>query len=380
MPISPYAPVREHEAKSDPHPQYIKSSTLAVVRAELEMQVKRITKIIPQKINGNGGKGEKGDKGDQGIQGPPGDDGGSAPHTHPISDVVDLQSTLDGKAASSHTHTIANVTGLQAALDGKAALSHTHAQSDVTNLVTDLAGKAASVHTHAQADVTGLVAALAGKAATTHTHAQADVTNLVSDLAGKAASVHTHAQSDVTNLVSALAGKANSSHTHAQADVTNLVSDLAGKAATGHTHAGLPVMGRIAADIAQSSNTTFSNLFTQALLASEIWSFEAIIYFTSAAATTGLVVQCDSPTSPTFGQCAMNVEETVIASRYLPAAFNATMIGTAAVVTPAINVAWVSGTLENGSNAGNIVIKFRSEVNGSAITVKRGSWCKFFKH
>lgn len=338
MAISPYAPVREHEAKADPHPQYLKSANVAVIRSELESQIKRIARILPQKAGAKGDKGDKGDpgsgggttgpqgpqgpqgnpgaqgvqgpqgetgaqgiqgqtgsqgpQGDTGPQGPPGEDGGQEPHTHPISDVVNLQTTLNGKAASAHSHAISDVTNLQSSLDGKAA----------------------------------------------------------------------------------------SSHTHTQANVTNLVSDLAGKAATGHTHAGLPVMGRIAADIAQSSNTTFSNLFTQALLASEIWSFEAIIYFTSAAAATGLVVQCDSPTSPTFGQCAMCVEETVTVGRYLPAAFNATMIGTAAVVAPAINIAWISGTLENGGNAGNLVVKFRSEVNGSAITVKRGSWCKFFKH
>ena len=43
----------------------------------------------------------------------------SKSHTHAISDVTNLQTTLDSKAASSHTHTIANVTGLQSALDGK---------------------------------------------------------------------------------------------------------------------------------------------------------------------------------------------------------------------------------------------------------------------
>ena len=47
-------------------------------------------------------------------------------HTHAISDVTDLQSTLNGKAASSHTHTIGGVDGLQTALNGKAASNHNH--------------------------------------------------------------------------------------------------------------------------------------------------------------------------------------------------------------------------------------------------------------
>jgi hypothetical protein len=44
-----------------------------------------------------------------------------ATHTHAISEVTNLQTTLDGKAATTHTHAIAEVTGLQTALDGKQA-------------------------------------------------------------------------------------------------------------------------------------------------------------------------------------------------------------------------------------------------------------------
>jgi hypothetical protein len=66
-------------------------------------------------------------------------------HTHTISDVTSLQTTLDGKASSSHTHIIGDVTGLQTALDGKASSTHTHPQSDITNLTTDLAAKQATL-------------------------------------------------------------------------------------------------------------------------------------------------------------------------------------------------------------------------------------------
>ena len=41
-------------------------------------------------------------------------------HSHAISDVTGLQSSLDGKAANSHTHAVSDVTGLQDALDAKA--------------------------------------------------------------------------------------------------------------------------------------------------------------------------------------------------------------------------------------------------------------------
>lgn len=52
-------------------------------------------------------------------------------HTHSISDVSNLQSSLDGKASSSHTHTKSEITDF----------SHSHSISDVTNLQTSLDAK-----------------------------------------------------------------------------------------------------------------------------------------------------------------------------------------------------------------------------------------------
>ena len=223
------------------------------------------------------------------------------PGTVAITDVTDLSTTLDGKAASVHVHAQSDVTGLQAALAGKADTSHAHVISDVTGLQAALDLKAASTHTHAATDITsgtlaatrmpalsgdvsssvgtvsvtvtalqgrtvvstapasgdalvwsgsnwaptalqissisGLSTILDGKASSSHTHLIADVTNLTDTLAGKAALSHTHAQSDITGLVSDLAGKAATSHTHATSDVTGLDAALAGKAASSHTHA-----------------------------------------------------------------------------------------------------------------------------------------------
>lgn len=62
--------------------------------------------------------------------------------TGTLSAQTDLQTALNGKAATVHTHIIANVTGLQTALDGKAATTHGHLIADVTGLQTALDGKA----------------------------------------------------------------------------------------------------------------------------------------------------------------------------------------------------------------------------------------------
>lgn len=79
-------------------------------------------------------------------------------HSHSISDVTNLQSSLDSKqasgnyAASSHTHAISSVSGLQSALDGKqpsgsyAALSHTHTSSNITDFNSSVSGLVSGIY------------------------------------------------------------------------------------------------------------------------------------------------------------------------------------------------------------------------------------------
>jgi hypothetical protein len=112
-------------------------------------------------------------------------------HTHAISDVTSLQTSLDGKAATVHTHAISDTTGLQTALDGKAPTVHTHAISDTTGLQTALDGKQAIVSGVSDTEIgylDGVTSAiqtqLNGKAATSHTHLLADITDYVAPTSG----------------------------------------------------------------------------------------------------------------------------------------------------------------------------------------------------
>lgn len=73
-----------------------------------------------------------------------------------------------GGAWGEITGTLSDQTDLQSALNGKAATGHSHAQSDVTGLATALAAKA---------DDAATTTALAGKAATSHTHTASNVTD-----------------------------------------------------------------------------------------------------------------------------------------------------------------------------------------------------------
>ena len=78
--------------------------------------------------------------------------GGS--HTHSISQIVGLQSSIDSKASNAsltsglsgkaplyHNHSILEVNNLQAALDSKAPLAHSHSMDDVLGLDTQLYGR-----------------------------------------------------------------------------------------------------------------------------------------------------------------------------------------------------------------------------------------------
>jgi hypothetical protein len=79
-------------------------------------------------------------------------------HGHNISEISNLQTTLDGKqpsgnyAALSHTHSISNVSGLQTALDGKqpsgnyANSNHSHTSSAITDFDISVSGLVSGIY------------------------------------------------------------------------------------------------------------------------------------------------------------------------------------------------------------------------------------------
>ena len=122
-------------------------------------------------------------------------------HDHTIAQVTNLQSTLDGKAASSHDHTIAQVTGLQDELDGKAASDHTHAWGDVTGKPATFAP---TIGTTATTAVAGNDPRLTdSRTPTTHTHTWAEITDppTIPDAAPVAEAQADSTATDVEGLV-----------------------------------------------------------------------------------------------------------------------------------------------------------------------------------
>lgn len=71
---------------------------------------------------------------------------------------TEMDTKLNGKANSSHSHSISNITNLQSTLNSKSDTGHTHDDRyyTETEMNTKLNGKANSSHTHSIGDVTNL--------------------------------------------------------------------------------------------------------------------------------------------------------------------------------------------------------------------------------
>jgi hypothetical protein len=141
-----------------------------------------------------------------------GTDKANSVHTHPVSDVVDLQTIVNnlqnGKANLTDFNNLAalvasldvnkaSVTGLNTLITEVAALENA-VNTQVTTINQALNTKSAIGHGHVVSDITGLQAAL-DTALNTKANIT-DVTALTTVVAGKAPLSHIHSVSDVTGL------------------------------------------------------------------------------------------------------------------------------------------------------------------------------------
>jgi hypothetical protein len=55
-------------------------------------------------------------------------------------------------------------------------------------------------------------------------------------------------------------------------------------------------------------------------------------------------------------------------------AYDDTVLATSTPTVATTYVAHIFGVVHNGATAGNLVLRYRSEVNGSSVTVKADSW------
>ena len=217
-------------------------------------------------------------------------------HAHAIADVTNLQATLDGKAITAHVHdgaaittgTVAvgrlptGATGTTVALGNHthtqyAATAHTHTIANVTDLQTTLDGKAATGHSHTE------------YAATAHTHTIANVTNLQTTLDGKAATAHTHTIANVTGLQTALDGK------QASLGFTPVQQGTGVGQTTNAVKIGWSTGGRLKAtvDVTDQGNFVFDGHLIWANVANKPTEFTPAAHTHTIANVTGLQTALD---------------------------------------------------------------------------------------
>jgi hypothetical protein len=133
---------------------------------------------------------------------------------------------------------------------------------------------------------------------------------------------------------------------------------------------------RLESDFTNSTTTqTDVTPFTVAVDANSFNMLEYELMITSAALTTGWTIGFTGPASPTyfFATCEYQTSATAWATATVQSFANFTAVLSAYVITPSIIRMRIRAQLANGANAGNINLRWASEIAASAVVIKRGS-------
>lgn len=115
-------------------------------------------------------------------------------------------------------------------------------------------------------------------------------------------------------------------------------------------------------------------------LANADYIFEAWLIFQSAATATGIALAANGPASPVAFVMQRAVQLTLTTGVLGHARAYNSGAASASVDTANVDcIATLNGILRNGANAGTFVLRFASEVAGSAVTIKVGSVLRYRK-
>lgn len=134
---------------------------------------------------------------------------------------------------------------------------------------------------------------------------------------------------------------------------------------------------RKTADQAFSTNGLADVTDLQILLSPNThYEFHAYGAYTSASATTGIQLSVNGPAAPTLVRFTGEIAESVTARRCGAGAnYDVVIAGTASAAATALP--WeLKGSISTGAVGGLFSVRARSEINGSAVTVLRGSILK----
>lgn len=138
-----------------------------------------------------------------------------------------------------------------------------------------------------------------------------------------------------------------------------------------------PTVVRVTADVSDSTNADWQDVtgLTKAVSSGVSYSFACYLTYTTAATTTALQLSVNGPTVTALDY---GVEMSTTAT----ARHNSAQVAYDTVVNPATGggttrlPAQIHGSIIPSAN-GTLAIRMRTEINSSAATVKRGSWCEF---
>ncbi len=139
-------------------------------------------------------------------------------------------------------------------------------------------------------------------------------------------------------------------------------------------------LGRLSSPLSTASASSWTTAFSVAIAPQQCLSFQAWLYFSASAPSTGLVTTISGPAGPVAVVHNLLTGEGPTNVRNLTAtAYDTPLRGTGSA-GEALLLAQVSGTVENGSTGGTLQLRFRSEVAGNAVTLARGSWWQVLMH
>lgn len=144
----------------------------------------------------------------------------------------------------------------------------------------------------------------------------------------------------------------------------------------------VPLLKYKTSDQSESSNTTLANVTDLAwpMIASAEYVLEVICFVVAAAATTGLVLALNGPASPTAVQYSMESPTSGTAGFHAGStAYETALVATGVVSTTLPQAVRLWGHIRNGSNAGDLQLRMRSEISGSNATIRRGSFGRLIR-
>lgn len=142
----------------------------------------------------------------------------------------------------------------------------------------------------------------------------------------------------------------------------------------------MPTTAKVTADVSNNSNTTVSDATgaTLPVAANRDYNFDFTVLFQSTqSVNTGIALGVSGPAGLTSLSYTCNTPLSADGTAALytgsGTASNDLVISTSVAATNTTYVARCVGTLRNGATAGNLQLRFRSEVNNSNVTIKIGT-------